>query len=411
MNKNILPFFKLYKAGGICGIILLVRPLITFFLSRRRSMDAYSAVDFSAFIFIIYSFVAFYYAYKTLRESETGLGKIVLYNSPILWFLIYTGLCTLSSIWSVNPILTAFRSFECLAMALLIVATIQHLIENYSLNFLFKWSLFYCTINIIIEIISILKWARSFTEFREASQMNSTTFFFMALYFVPRRWYNYLIIFMSIISMSTVAYIGMAIGFFCTLWTNKKYQFFAILITICLTLAGITIGPEKILKDTIFFDKEDVSLSSTSGRDKLMDITIKTVEEHPLGLGFFSAEPYVFYHNHLYAISAHNSLFSAALGTGIVGLVAICIFFLKMGLILVRRNVYGKYYSILIGCFCVALLHCMGNPSVGTRVYPYGAWMAGMYIFVVICALYVCSKYDDIDTLSNETDEAKSIFD
>lgn len=404
-SKGLLSFIKLYDSAGICGILLLIRPILTFIFSRRRDLNAYSAVDMSALVFILYALVAFYYAYKTIKDSYSELGKRVFFKSPLRWFLIYTAVCAISTIWSVNPVLTAFRSFECLSMALLIVATIQYLIENYDFHFLFKWSLFYCTITVIIEILIILKWARSFTDFREASQMTSTTFFFMALYFIPRRWYNYLIIFMSIISMSTVAYIGMALGFFSSLWSNKKIQIFAIAITVCVSIAGVIIGPEKILKDTIFFDKEDISLSNTNGRDKLMDVTIKTVEEHPLGLGFFSAEPYVFYSHHLHAISAHNSLFSAALGTGVIGLVILCIFFIRMGVLLLKRTSFGDYYPILVGCFWVALLHCMGNPSVGTRVYPYGAWMSGMYIFALIGAMYVCSSHYDFDEDRDEQEE------
>ncbi|MCM1141052.1 MAG: O-antigen ligase family protein [Muribaculum sp.] len=410
-NNDIWSFFKMYNSAGVCGILLLMRPLLTLIFSRRRDLNAYSSVDMSALVFILYSIVAFYYAYKTLKDSDTGLGNCVLTKSPLSWFLGYTAICAISTIWSVEPTLTAFRTFECLSMTLLIVATIQYLVENYDLNFLFRWSLFYCTITVLLEIIIILKWARTFSDFREASQMTSTTFFFMALYLVPRRWYNYLILFMSVISMSTVAYIGMAFGFVCILWTNKKLQNFAIVLTLCVSIAVMLMGPEKILKDTLFFDKEDVSLSSTNGRDKLMDVTIQTVEEYPLGLGFFSAEPYIFYAHHLHAISAHNSLFSAALGTGIIGLLVLCIFFLKTGLLLLKRTRFGAFYPILLGCFCVAILHCMGNPSVGTRVYPYGAWMSGMYIFTLIFTIYVCTTYYEIDNEDKNSDEYDELID
>jgi type III secretory pathway component EscS len=294
--------------------------------------------------------------------------------------------------WSVNFALTAFRTFECLSMALLIIATIQYLFENEDTEGVIRWSLYYCTITIFFEIIGILKWARTFGEFQEASQMTSTTFFYMALYFAPRKWYNYLIIFMSVISLSTVAYIGMAIGLVSSFW-NKRYQCLSFIMALSLIIVCLSIGPEKVLKDTLFFDKQEVSLKQTSGRDKLMDITIKTVEKNPIGLGFFAAEPYIFYRHHYHAISAHNSLFSAALGLGIPGLIIIVIFFFRTGIILLSNSMDEKYRSMLIGCFCVAFLHCMGNPSVGTRVYPFGAWMTGMYIFVLICAMYADKKY------------------
>lgn len=51
-----------------------------------------------------------------------------------------------------------------------------------------------------------------------------------------------------------------------------------------------------------------------------MDATIECVERYPMGLGFFAAEPYVLYAKNLGAISAHNSLFSAGMGMGIMEL-------------------------------------------------------------------------------------------
>jgi len=392
-DTGLLAFIRQFNAAGICGILLLLRPIITFVFSRRRDLNAYSAIDVSAIVFIFYAVVSCYFAYQTIRNSNAQFGKAVLFKSPLIWFLGYTVICAISTLWSVNPLLTVFRTFECLSMTLLIVATIQYLIENYSLDYTFRWSLFYCTITVIIEIFIQLKWARTFADFREASQMTSTTFFFIALYYIPRRWYNYLIMFMGIISMSTVAYIGMALGFLSSLWTNRRIQIIAITLTFLGILAGITIGPEKIIKDTLFFDKADISITETNGRDKLMDVTVQTLEEYPLGLGFFSAEPYVFYSHHLHAISAHNSLFSAALGTGIIGVIVLSIFFIRIALLFFNKRNFGDYYPMLIGCFCVAILHCMGNPSVGTRVYPYGAWMSGMYIFVIICTLFVYSNY------------------
>ena len=97
------------------------------------------------------------------------------------------------------------------------------------------------------------------------------------------------------------------------------------------------------------------------------------------------------YAKHFGAISAHNSLASAAMGLGIPGIIVLSLFFISMGVTVFSKHIPRDYRSCMIGCFCVAFVHCIGNPSVGTRVF--GAWMPCMYIFVLICGMYVYDKY------------------
>ena len=385
----------LFRTTTFAGWVLLARSVIYLIFSRRRDMDSYAAIDASAIIFILYAVLAFYVGYKTIFQNNHRFGRKVLFNSPLKWFILYSFLGIASMMWSVAPSLSGFRAFECIAMMLLIVAVIQQLIETGNLKYVILWSLFYCTWDIFFALIRASKWAASLGTLLAASQMMATTFFFMALYFTPRKWYNYLIMVMSIFSMSTVAYIGMALGAVSAFWTNGKAKAFTILCSFILLIALIWVGPYKLVKDTIFFDKNDISMEETSGRDKLMDLTIDCVKEHPLGLGFFAAEPYVIYSTGQFAISAHNSLFSAGMGLGIPGIIVFSIFLMSLGLCVISKYIPRMYKPICIGCFSVAFLHCMGNPSVGTRVY--GAWMPGMYIFVLVCAFYIYGRYYNLN--------------
>lgn len=383
-------FQDLFKTTTVAGWVLLARPVIYLLFSRRRDLNDYNAVDFSSIMFIFYSVVAFIVGYRTIFKSENNFGRDVLLRSPILWFMLYSGLCLMSMLWSVDVALTGFRTFECVAMTLLIVAVIQQLFEFADLKYVILWSLFYCTWDVTFGLIRGAQWAPDLTTLLQQSQMMATTFFFMALYFIPLKWYNYLIIIMSIFSMSTVAYIGMALGSISAFWKKGQTKFFVVLCAVALVVTVLAIGPYKVLKDTVFFDKEDISIKETSGRDYLMEITLKTMEEDPMGLGFFAGEPYVLYRHHFGAISAHNSLFSAVMGMGLPGVILISIFFVAVGYAVFSKYQNDKYKPMLIGCFCVAFLHCMGNPSVGTRVF--GAWMPCMYMFVLISSFYVLGK-------------------
>ena len=46
-------------------------------------------------------------------------------------------------------------------------------------------------------------------------------------------------------------------------------------------------------------------MSETSGRDYLLEVTLKTLEENPWGQGFFAAEPYVLYNIHFAHITRY----------------------------------------------------------------------------------------------------------
>lgn len=383
------------KNTSIPGWILLSRPVLYSLFSRRRDLNSYDVVDISAIIFIIYAIVAFiagaYYIYK----SKSRFGINILKKSPILLFIIYSILGIVSMLWSVTPSLTGFRAFECIATALLIISVIQNLFETADLKYVILWSLLYCTWDIIWSLIRASAWAPDIFTYLESSQMMATSFFFMALYFVPHRWYNYLIMIMAIFSMSTVAYIGMSLGAISAFWIKGKKKIIPIIIGYVIFIAILAVGPYKFFKETIFFDKKDISLEETSGRDHLLDFTIDTIDKYPYGLGFFAAEPYVLYKHNFGAISAHNSLFSAGMGMGIPGIIVISVFFIAMGVITFSKYIPKNYKTITIGCFFVAFMHCMGNPSVGTRVY--GAWIPCMYIFVLIAAMYIFGKHYKIE--------------
>lgn len=381
----------LIRSTSIPGWVLLARPVIYILFSRKRDLNAYSAVDFSAMIFIFYAFVAFIIGVRALSKSETGFGMAILRRSPISFFIAYSILGIVSVLWSVIPTLTGFRAFECIAMTFLIVAVIQDLFESGDLKYVVLWSLFYCCWDIIWSILRTAQWTLEIGNLLEASQMMSTSFFFMALYFIPRRWYNYLIIVMSVFSMSTVAYIGMGLGLISAFWREGRTRTIAMFAGFGLVIAIIGIGPYTILKNTIFFDKNDISIEETSGRNHLLEATIDCVENYPFGLGFFAAEPYVLYAKNLSAISAHNSLLSAGMGLGIPGILMLSIFFVALAIYTFSKYIPRSYKAIVIGCFCVAFLQCMGNPSVGTRVF--GAWMPCMYVFALICGMYVYGKF------------------
>lgn len=386
-----LSIWQLFRITNIAGWLLLSRPLIYFIFSRRRDIAESATIDSSALVFLIYAFVCLFVGLKKVVFTPQTFGRKVLTGSPILFFVLYTALALLSTLWSVDYRITAFRSIECLSMTLIILAAIQNLYEKGNLRFVILWSLIYAVFEMSIHIISTLRWTTSLEWILVSAQEIATTFFFIAIFFRPFKWYNILVIIMALFSLSTVGYIGMAIGSISFFWIRGRMKLFVILVAIALVITAMLVGPMTIIKNTLFFDKEEVSLSETTGRDFLMVASIEAIKENPFGHGFSAAEPYVFDKAGIAAISAHNSLFSAGLGMGWLGVILFSIFIISIFTTVVSRYIPKDYKPMLIGSAFVAFLHCMGNPSVGSRVF--GAWMAGMYIFVLISSFYVYGRY------------------
>lgn len=400
-RRKIQSLYELVAMGGGCGVMLLVRPLIYTIFARRRDLNAYSSVDASAAIFILYAVICFFLAARELNRKEKTFGRDLFIHSPLLWISLYTVLGMVSMIWSVNMQLTGFRAFECMSMTMLMAAVVQNLFYHGDCKAVIQWAMLYVTVDIIFSIVRALSYTTNVMTLLQTSQMMATTFFYMALYQSRKGWWNYLILAMSVFSMSTVAYIGMTLGSVGTFFGQKKYRVAVILVSLILGTVIAVIGPYKFIKDTVFFDKQSISIHETTGRDKIMEVAWEALEERPGGYGFFSGEPYLLYSKNLGAINGHNSLFSAAIGLGVPGILLMALFFLTMMKIVFSRHIPPEYRASLIGCFCVSFLQSMGNPGIGSRVF--GGWMPTMFATVLICGFYVYGKYyDEISETNNE---------
>lgn len=385
----------LAKAGGLCGILLLSYPLLYAILSRQRNPNAYSSVDASAMGFIIYAVVCFYFSVREINKQDATFAHKLLNKSPLLWFTLYTLLGIASTFWSVNPQLSGYRAFECLSMMLLMIVTIQNLFSTNDLEIVIDWSILYVSVNIIMSLIKALSYTTNISDLLQTSQMMATVYFFMALYYTPKRWYHYLIGIMSLFSMSTVAYIGMALGSISTFFGKPQYKVWVFLCSLILCTVIAYIGPYKFIKDTVFFDKKSISIHETTGRDKLMYVAVDALSNRPEGYGFFSGEPYLLKAKNLVAINGHNSFISASISLGYAGIILLLIFFLKMFSTTFSRYIPSEYRASLVGCFLVGFLQCMGNPGLGSRVY--GGWMPVMFLFTIICGFYVYEKYFNLE--------------
>lgn len=397
-KKNKIFSIRMLMLGGYPGLMLMGRSVVQLFFTRGRALDEYATVDTSAMVFILYAFGAFFISLRYLFTKDWPFLKKVLFRSPVQWFVYYTALCFISTLWSVDPQLTGFRAFECLSMLLLIATTITQLYRNCrQTDAVIQWSLLYTFFSIIVALIIRARWDHGLGLF-QASQMVATVFFYMAVFHSRSLLIRWTVILFSILSFSTTAYLGMAFGMAGLLFTKMKYRF---VIFFCAIAAGIAvsyIGVDTVLKNTIFInhpeavggDLDDI-LEDSSGRNHVWEAALESTAETPWGYGFFSGEPYILYSRNLGGINAHNSFLSALMGVGPLGMLFLACYFLFFGPILLSRYIPNQYRPALIGCFFVGMAHSMGNPGIGSRVY--GSWLPVTYILVLIVCIYLYHKY------------------
>jgi len=399
-KKNTYNFYEILKLGRVPGNMLIGYYLIHAAFDRSKADP--SAIDPSAVIFIAYSiscFVVGWYFLFYKKDIRKLYESNMFLKTPLLWFVLYTILGFISALWSLEFKLSLFRAFECMAMLLLIMATLKQLFKH-GLNNVIKWSIYYVFITVIVRFIQYYFTGAGLDDSAEggsifrSSQMIATIFFFLAIFHARKGYMKWTIIVIALLSLSTTGYIGMAIGLISLYFGNVKYKSVGLIIGVVIILMISFIGLNPFLKNTVFKERADISMESTSGRNIIWDNGYTWFKEKPFtGYGFVAGETYLVQENgeHIEIIGMHNSFMSALVDEGIFGFLFILFFFIGMFAITFSRYIPVKYRPALIACFLASFVHSMGNPGIGFRVY--GSWMSAMYVCVLICSIYVHSKY------------------
>lgn len=386
---------KIYDVAGIPGKLLIGYNIVLTVFARTKA-DA-GAIDFAAVIFAGYALGAGLYCYRLLgKNSESSaFCKFLVYKSPILFFVLYTSWCFISAIWSPNMALTAYRSVECMGLLMVIMATIDQLIRKTDVHGLITWSVIYAFLTVMFDFISgLIKMNLDYGLYH--AQFTATIFFFLAFYYSPKKWIKYPMILIALLCKSATGYCGMAAGMIASLLAgNKKQRKWGLVLATGIVVATMLVGYDTLLNNTVFISKNEVmkdgqfDMEKTSGRDKIWETAINRVESDGkrwTGYGFVAGETYFTYsYIGTNVIGLHNGFLSAYVGTGVIGFVLFALFMLGY----VRNTFYkgfsGSLRALLIASMFLVLVHTLGNPGLGFRVY--GTWMPAMYIVIMTLGL------------------------
>lgn len=402
-NLSLRNFFSVV---GLPGFILLMRSLIMALISRQRSFSEATAVDASASIQILLAVLAFgagvYYVFRNPRL------RVLLFDSPLKWFIVYTLWCAATALWSVNGTLSLYRAFEVLAWTLLLSALLTHLIERLSVYQVITWILYYAVFDILTNIfISSLRYGIPLFSIATLvnEQFRSTTYFFLAL-LIPVGWLIKIIILpISIFSLSNTAYAGIAGGLVPLVFEKGRWRRIFIMTGIIVLIAISAVGVEKVLLQTIFYGHTGIGAEYTTGRDKIFDAAMQNAIENPwLGKGFVAGEMGVIKLRST-LMSVHNGFLSALVGTGLIGLFFLIFFFVRLFFSARSKYLPPELKVTFFSSVILITVHTLGNPGIGARVY--GTWLPAMLVATLICVVQQYYKQEAYNTQTFQEDMGK----
>lgn len=387
-NLSLKDFFL---SGEFAGALILFNPILMMWISRGRNPDEYDAIDTSAMIQMLYAGIVFlvgiYYIYNSV------LAQKILFSTPLRYLLIYSVLGVISMIWSINWKVSLYRGFECIAYQLVIVSLFDRLIRRLSILHTVQWILYYAVFIMLISVYRRMQWSGLTIGLIFSEQFNSTPFFFIALFF-PAFWgIKYFILGSSILSQSNTAYAGMAAGLLAFREGKNWMKALLVLILLLSLLAIFVLGVDNILQNTIFYGKEGVGMQYTSGRDKIIEKSIPYILDRPLiGYGFVAPEIQLVTKRQVGIIGVHNAVLSSLLGTGILGLTLLFLFFYGMFQMAKAKFFPPKWKAAFVGTVFIGFFHSIANPGIGSRLF--GTWMPIVLLFTLIATIYIVQMYN-----------------
>lgn len=398
MKREKFSIKETFKLAGKPGFLLIGYYIIQFAFARQRS--DMGAVDASAAVFALYALGCGLYSIRLLCK---GINKRflnwVFLKSPIKWFGFYTLLCLVSSLWSSNVMLSAYRAVECTGFLLLNMAVICTLIHRCAFRQVMLWSVTYAFLNILFTFGVGLNGGLSLALYN--SQFPSTIFFYLAFYLAPTKYMKYPMMAVAFLCKSVTGYAGMALGMCSLMFGNRKYRALGVVLGLGIFIAVSTMGVDDFLNQTLFASKGGAMVDGqldegkTSGRTRIWGETEEIIQSQGrqwIGFGFVVGEMML---ARLIiggqVIGMHNGFLSAYVGTGYIGLFLFSIFILSVLWLAFRNHIPKEYRAVLIACVCVILFHTYGNPGLGFRVY--GTWMPAMFVITLMVGMEYKSKY------------------
>lgn len=374
-------------AAGKPGMLLLFHPVLIVFVTRGRALSDASAVDTSSAIQIVFLVVCVLVIFKELVSFNQVLLKKMLINSPFRYLLLFNAFCFLSTYWSSNVFLTLYRSIECLVFLLLITITIKKLIQKFSYTLVIKWTIWFAYWNLFVGILFRLKLVglSSISIPFLPSRLFFPLFFFIIIMMGNKLLPKVITGFLVLIGFSNKIFIGVALGFLSFISGTIRGKIIILILLSVISLFIMYLGIDDLLLNTLFYGRDSVGLEDASGRKQVWTYLLNKGYESPyFGYGFVTGELDLL-NSSIWkgAINAHNSIISAFVNVGVLGVVFLVLFFISVIRTTYTLQVKNKKTKVaFLGSILLVIVVSMSAPGIGGRVY--GSWIPSIFIISLI---------------------------
>lgn len=398
-RARVRPFWELLQASGPAGCLVWFYPVFMAIVSRRRDLDNYASVDSSALLQMGFVCGCAFYLASVAHRYSRALPQL-LFRPPLVYLLVYVVICVLSSVWSINPLLTAWRAFECLVFLLLITvatASLSRFPED-----IVEWIVGRAFLSVCCSLIVQRAWVMSVTSkglTPESMRANGLIglldvgpVLFLALFISKRRLVKWFLALLCGISASTRMYIGFVVGLVLGLACSRRRERHALPFILGLSvLLVLSLGTAVVVQG--FFPGKTEGAYDT-GRVRLWRSLLELGMDSPLiGKGFSVGERRATIEEGSPLYQSHNSFLAAFMGCGLLGVVPMLLFFISMAYWSLNQAARPAWRTGLVATVAMAIIDSMFGVSVGGRVY--GSWTSVVCLAAFITSLASSQRHSD----------------
>lgn len=360
---------------------------VTIFV-RRRPGGEFASVDVYAAFQI---FIVFCLLFLLLSNKRSFVVVSKIWSKSVFILMTYYLVCAISSIWSFLPQYTLFRSFEFLV---LLLATVVAL--SFSANFLTaeRTLLLVSLIVVLLGILAQLKmtgYQTSLDKLHTNSYSASAGMIFtycFGEYFRAKekrkrtlKRYMFISLFGVALGTSSGSILAVLGGCCLVLFFNRNYTLVSIFTCIGIIILSLDIDL-ALLKQIIFYGKSEQAVRTGTGRFIMWQDYFHVFLKKPfLGFGFAVLSTAK---GSVISSQPHNSLFSAALGTGIIGISFVFAFLVKVFFELIQtimKRIPGGVGSA--AAIATGFANSLSNP------YLFDKWEESSLTFSCLLAFFI----------------------
>ena len=373
-------------AAGMSGVLLLFHPVLILFVTRKKVLSNAAIVDTSSAVQIVFLAVCAFVIFRELALFKQALLKKMLLKSPFKYLLFFNAFCFLSAFWSSNVFLTMYRSIECLVFLLLITITIKKIIQKFSYSLVIKWTIWFAFWNLFVGILLRLKLAGlgGVSIPFIPSRLFFPLFFFIIIIMGNKLLPKVITGFLVLIGFSNKIFIGITLGLLSFYSGSSKAKTYVVILSFVICFLIMYFGLDELLLNTIFYGRDSVGLEDASGRKQLWTYLLNKGYESPyFGYGFVAGELELINTVFEGAINSHNSIISAFINVGALGVIFLVLFFISVIKTTYSLKVKNKKTKVaFLGSIILIIVVSMAAPGIGGRVY--GSWIPSIFIISLI---------------------------